>query len=124
MKGFTLIEVIIALALIVVTVTLLGVALSSLPLTKRARNQNLAYHIAAKKIEELRNTAFTSLPSPGPFSDPGLSDLASSTASFTITDYAGSAQIKKISISVNWYEQNQTRNVLLETLISNSGLNQ
>lgn len=123
LRGFSLIEVIIGLALVLVTLTIFGVALSTLPLTKTARNQNIAYHIAAKKIEELRDTTFVSLPSSGPFTDPGLADLPGSTADLTITDYEGSNKIKRAAVVVNWEETGQARSVLLETLISENGLN-
>jgi type II secretory pathway pseudopilin PulG len=121
--GYSLIEVIIALALVVVTITIFGVAVSSTPLTKTARNQNLAYHIASKKIEELRDTAFDSLPASGAFADSGLAALASPTANLTVADYEGSSEIKKITVVISWDEAGSTRNVTLETLISNTGLN-
>ena len=122
-NGFSIIEVAIALLLLLVTITIFGVALSTLPLTKTARNQNIAYHIAAKKIEELRNTSFASLPPGSSFTDPGLANLASSTASYTITDYQGSADIKQATVIVNWDEQGKQRSTSLETLISKGGLN-
>ena len=123
MFGFTIIETAIALLLVVVTVTIFGVALSTLPLTKTARNQNIAYHVAAKKIEEFRNTPFNSLPPGGAFTDFGLANLASSTASYTITDYQGSADIKQVTVIVSWDEQGKQRSTSLETLISKGGLN-
>ena len=60
--GFSLIEVIVALALTIVTIVIFGAAVSSTPLTKTAKYQNIAYHVAEKKLEELRNTDFNSLP--------------------------------------------------------------
>ena len=122
-KGFSLIEVIIASAMVISSLVIFCVALSTVPLTRTTRNQNIAYHIAAKKIEDLRRTAFASLPASGPFNDPGLSYLASSTASLTVADYQGSGEIKDISVTVNWVQQGATKNVILQTLISNTGLN-
>ena len=122
--GYTLIEAIIALALVLATLAVFGAVVSTAPLTKTARNQNVAYHIAAKKIEELRNTPFASLPASGAFSDPGFSELASSTASLTLSNYQGSSLIKQATVSVNWWENQKQKTVLLDTLISNQGLNQ
>lgn len=122
-SGFSIIEVAIALLFIIVTVTIFGVAVSTVPLTKTARNQNIAYHVAAKKIEEFRNTPFVSLPPSGSFTDPGLANLASSTASYTIASYQGSADIKQVTVIVNWDEQGMQRSTSLETLISKGGLN-
>lgn len=122
--GFSLIEVIIALAVVLVTMIAFGVVVNTIPLTRTARNQNVAYHIAAKKVEELRHTAFASLPSSGTFTDAGLQNLASSTAALTIANYQSSAIIKQADVTVTWYENNKARNVSLTTLISQGGLNQ
>lgn len=122
-KGFSLIETIIALAIVLVTLTVFGVALGSLPLTKNARNQNLAYHIAAKKIEELRNTPFALLPPSGSFSDAGLTNLEAGTGTLSITNYEGASQIKDLVVIVSWLEGGAARNINLETLISENGLN-
>lgn len=122
-SGFSLIEVIIALAVLLLAVSVFGVALSTTPLTKTSKNQNLAYHIAAKKIEDLRNTQFATLPASGPFSDPALSNLPLAAANLLISDYSGSSQIKQAAVTVNWNEGGTPRFVTLETLISQGGLN-
>lgn len=125
MKGLSLIEIIIALALVVVTITIFGVALSSVPLTKTARNQNLAYHIAAEKIEELRNTPFASLPAAGSsFANPALANLPAGSAAFTIQNYQSDSKIKQVTVTVSWVDAGKTRSVVLETLMSERGLNQ
>ena len=116
-SGFLLIEVIIALALFIATLTIFGVVLSTLPLTKTARNQNLAYHIAAKKIEELRNTPFVSLPSSGSFVDAGFASLESPSGQLTVADY-GSNQIKRVTVLVSWQEGGLARSVTMETLMA------
>ena len=123
-RGFSLVELIIALGIAMVAVLLFTVVISIIPLTKISRNQNLAYHIAAKKIEELRNTVFSSLPTTGTFTDSGLSDLASSTASITVTDYQSSAEVKEITVVVSWQQENQQKSVSLETLIYDGGISQ
>ncbi len=123
-RAFSLIEVIIALAIVLATLTVFGAALSSLPLTKNARNQNLAYHIAAKKVEELRNTPFDQLPASGSFTDPGFSDLNGASGTQTVSNYAGSSSIKLLAVTVFWQDQTVTRSVTLETLVSDKGLNQ
>ncbi len=123
MRGFSLIEIIISLGLILITITIFGVAVNTLPLTKNTRNQNVAYHIAAKKIEELRNTQFASLPASGAFTDPGLLELASSSADLVVADYEASNLIKKVTVTVKWSEQANLRTFVLETLMSSNGLN-
>lgn len=122
-KGFTLVETLIALALVGATLVVFGAAVATLPAIKTARDQNIAYHVAAKKIEELRKTPFDSLPASGSFSDPGLSNLSSSTASLVISDYEGSSDIKRVTATVSWDMLGATRDIVLETLIGESGLN-
>lgn len=123
-RGYSLIELIIGLGLTLVALILFAVVLSTIPLTRNARNQNLAYHIAAKRVEELRRTPFDSLPTSGPFVDSGLLDLASSSASLTVSDYEGDSQIKQVTATVSWYEHKGQKSVVVETLIYELGLSQ
>lgn len=124
MKGFSLIEVIIALGIVLTTLIVFGVVVNTVPLTRTARNQNLAYHLAGKKIEELRHTDFASLPGSGPLTDTGLAHLASSTIALTMADYEGDSDIKQATVVVEWYEGATARDVALTTLIGKGGLNQ
>ncbi len=123
--GFLLIEVVVALAVFILTLTIFGVAVSTAPLTKTARNQNLAYHIASKKIEVLRHTPYASLPANGTssFSDTGFTDLPGATGQLTIAQY-GANQIKRVTVTVSWQEAGTARSVVIETLMALAGLNQ
>jgi len=123
-RGFTLIELIIGLALTVGALALFGVILSTVPLTRESRNQNIVYKVAGKKIEELRVTPFASLPSSGVFTDSGLNDLTSSTAVLTVSDFGGNTEIKQINVSITWDEEGTARNLSLDTLIIDGGLSQ
>jgi len=114
----------VALGLTVAALVMFGVVLSTVPLTKDSRNQNIAYKVAGKKIEQLRNTPFTNLPSSGVFTDPGLADIASSTATLTVSDFGGNVEIKQINVMITWEESGGTKNLSLDTLISSGGLNQ
>src|SRR3989344_3136688 len=124
--GFTLIELVVALGIILLTVFVFGIAVSSLPLTRSARNRNIAYHAAAQKIEEMRNTPFAFLPSSGTFTYAILSELASSTAQLTMSSYSGYDinSIKQAVLNIPWYENGTWQSVQLNTLISSTGLNQ
>lgn len=122
-RGFTLIEIVMSLALVLSAIVIFSVALSGASLTTSTRMQNVAYHAAAKKMEEFRNTSFSSLPPSGAFTDSALSSLPSSTASFVISAYQGSSEIKDVSITVQWMERGIFKNVNLHTLMSQNGLN-
>ena len=123
-RGFSLIELIVALGLISVAVLLLGVAVSSVPLTKNTRDQNLAYHIAVKKIEELRSISYASLPGSGTFTDPGFAELNSAAGQLTVASYQGSSEIKHITVTVTWTDGGANKNVTLDTLMAENGLNE
>ncbi|MDP3741451.1 MAG: prepilin-type N-terminal cleavage/methylation domain-containing protein [bacterium] len=122
--GFSLIEVVIALAIVLIAVSIFAVAINTVPLTKHARNQNLAYHLAAKKVEELRNTPFDSLPASGSFNDAGFTDLPQASGNLAVANYSGSAQIKRLTVTVSWSESGSSQSLVLETLMSDRGLNQ
>lgn len=63
-KGFTLLEVMVALAIIATAlVTLLGTHLLSLNLAHRHKEQTMATMLARQKMEELLTTPFESLTS-------------------------------------------------------------
>ncbi len=122
--GFTLIEVIVALALLTATLVIFGSALSAIPLTKAARNQNVAYHVAAKKLEELRNTPFANLPSSGSFADPALNNLSNASGQITIADYEESTEIKQVTVTIWWSDPvGPTKSMSVETLMARNGLN-
>ena len=63
-RGFTLLEVMVALAIIATAlVTLLGTHLMSLNLAHRHKEQTMATMLARQKMEELLTTSFDSLAS-------------------------------------------------------------
>jgi phosphoglycolate phosphatase-like HAD superfamily hydrolase len=66
--------------------------------TKKLRHENLAYHVANKKMEELRATAFDSLPASGSISDAMLLQIPSGSGSFTTADHAGFTGLKEITV--------------------------
>jgi Tfp pilus assembly protein PilV len=122
-NGFSLLEVLIAIFFITVTVFIFLKTTDTLGRIGRARHQTTAYHIAAKKIEDLRNASFASLPSSGSFSDSQLSSLPQGVASITVADYdPPSTKIKQVTVTVSWQEQSKPYQVSLSTLISQGGL--
>lgn len=119
-----MVEVMISLAIVLLTLVVFGVAVNTVSLMRLSRDQNVAYHIAAKKVEELRHTSFASLPASGALSDSGLSNLASSTIALSMQNYQSSAEIKQATVTVSWVQGGGDRNVSLTTLIYDGGLNQ
>ena len=123
-RGFTLIEILLALIFILVIIAILFSASGTFTTSRSSNLQSIAAKIASREIETLRNTSFDSLPSSGPISDSDLSKLPSGTASRTILDYGSPAdpKIKQVSIQVNWTFNGAPREIKMDTLISENGL--
>lgn len=122
-RGFSLIEAVIAIAIIGIMTVAVGTLLQRLPINGReVRDQDIAIHIARNKIENLRAAGYAALPASGTFTDILLSSLASSSASVAISSF--NAKTKQANVTVSWRGVGTTtRTVLLTTLITeNSGL--
>lgn len=120
--GFTLVELIVTIGLIVIALFSYFAALKTITLTRFAQHQALSYQVALKKVEELKSLPFSSLPSSGPFTDSALSVLSQPQANLTINDYNGSAQLKEITVTISWQETNKTKTVELKTLLTEGGI--
>jgi Tfp pilus assembly protein PilV len=103
-SGYSLIEVVISLFMITVIVVLYASALNMVAISRRLRYENIAYHIATKQMETLRDITHDSLPTSGTISDPLLSQIPSGAGSFTVSDYAGYSNMKEMSVTVTWID--------------------
>ncbi len=121
-SGMTMIEVIISLGMIGALVVLYAAAFNVSVYTKTMRNQNIAYHLASKKIEELRNAPYASLPTSSSFSDPQLSNIPNSSGNITVANYSSYTGLKEIIVRVNWND-GKARNVSVRTLVGTGGIN-
>jgi len=121
-RGFSLIEVLIALVLITFTAFIFLKATDTLGRIGKSNDQTVAFHIASRKIESLRGSTFDSIPSSGPFTDSQLAKLPRAEALLTVTNYLGNSNTKQIEAAVSWYEQSVQKQVKLITVISKSGL--
>ena len=115
--GFAITELLIVLFLVTMTIIIFLKSTDTFSRIGAARNQTKAYHVAAKKIEELRGIQFDSLPASGAFTD------GSYQGQLTTTNYQSQADIKQITVTVNYTDQFSQKSVRLDTLISKYGLN-
>lgn len=123
-SGFTLIETVISLFLIIAIITIL-LTTSSVQFASHGSNlQGVATKIASRQIETLRKTGFGQLPASGTFADPDLAKLPQGSAQQTVTDYGSppDPDIKQVTIQVNWVVGGAPREIRLETLIYKNGL--
>ncbi len=121
-KGFTLIEVLVSMLFLGCIFVLYSAALNTVLLSKKLKNENTAYHIANKQMEDLRSTALASLPSSGVISDPQLSDIPSGAGSFTVANYASFSGMKEIVVTVTWND-GSSRQVVIRSLAGSGGIN-
>lgn len=120
-RGFLLIEVVIAIFVIAATVALYAAALHSFAVSRSAAHSAVALSIAERELENARAGGYAALPASGPFSDPQLSSLASSSASIAVSAF--NAKTKKVVVSILWREPESATSsiVSLSTLITQSG---
>lgn len=119
-RGFSLVETTIAIGIVGMMIVATSAFLQRLPVNGReVRDQDIALRIAQSEIETLRASGYDALPVSGPFTNPLLDSLATSTASVTIIDY--SARAKRADVQVSWQGNDDiARQVTLTTLITQS----
>ena len=122
-RGMSLIEVMISMGILVALFALYTAALNTMTATKSLRYENLAYHAANKKMEELRGTAFSLLPSSGTISDSMLSQIPAGAGNFTVANYASYSGMKEITVTVTWAERGINKQFQIKTLAGSGGIN-
>ena len=123
-SGTSLIEVIVAMFIVFVLFLLYLAALNTTTLIKENNNEDLAYHIANKQMEALReipyatliNTAGTNI------SDTQINSLPAGSGSYTISDVTGMSGVKEFVVTVSWND-GRARSVVLRTYSGSGGLN-
>lgn len=124
-KGFTLIEIIVTISVVLVAFGLCALEFTALQISRKQRYEDIAYQIATREMEDLRGTPFASLPANGTtsFADSSLSQIPSGADSLVIADYPGYTGVKQITVTVSWLD-GTTKSVVLQTLAQANGLNQ
>ena len=133
--GFSLIEVLLSIFLITTLVTILLTSSGTLFTTYNSRLQSQASKIASKKIENLRNTAFSLLPSGGTNTSctndadltADLAKLKNASCSLTITNYdtpiEANTKIKWATVTIKWDNDRKVQqNLNIDTLVYKEGL--
>ena len=141
-EGFSLVEVLLAVFLIIALTTILFATSGTLFTTRRSRLQSQAAKIASKEIEYLRNIPFASLPGNatntacvygGDSVDvtADLQKLKSASCNRQTTNYDGKAdppttpstEIKLITITITWRgDKGESQTLNMDTLIYKNGL--
>ncbi len=122
-KGFSLVEIIVGLSLVLVLFAMAMIQVSMLGISKKQRYEDIAYHVANKQMEDLRATPFASLAASGTISDSQLSQIPSGAGNYTVTDYSGYSGMKKIVVTVTWND-GVAESTALQTLVTSGLINQ
>jgi hypothetical protein len=123
-EGMSLIEVAVSIFLIFVLFLTYVAALNTVALVKKNNLADLAYHVANKQMESLRQIPFNSLSNTtnAPISDSMLSKIPSGAGSYTISDYSSMTGVKEIVITINWND-GTAKSVVVRSLAGLGGIN-
>ena len=129
-EGFSLVEIIISLFLVGILGTILITTSNSFLTRRRQDLSSIAAKAATLEIERLRNKEISSIsPASGlscssDFTQAGTpSYLPGCQIARTVADFGNpSDKIKQIGITVSWTFQNQTKNIVMQTLMTSGGL--
>lgn len=124
-RGFTIIEILISLAVFALAVPAIAISIQSLiVLNNRARDLALVNIIVSNKAEQVRSAGFNSLaPSTVDFSGELSSEIASpKSASYTITN--PSSSIAEIVFNISYRDYTRTRTLTYKTIVSELGVGQ
>ena len=131
-RGFGLVEVLIAVAVVGVAITvLLGAFSFAVRMNLRARHTAIAHRVGAQEMELLRATAFSQFPANqnqgafiGTVSD--LDRLPQGQGILTIANYPSgstSGSMREVTVEVRWNEGTLVRTISLATIIGEGGIN-
>lgn len=122
--GFTIVEMLVTLALFAILIPTLTLGVSTLTqLNNRSRDLTLISIIAENKIESLRSIGYNSIAT-------GTTDFASElpaelaspkTASYTVTQGTG---IKTIDVTITYSDYKKIRTVVYKSIVSETGVGQ
>ena len=123
-KGFTVVEMLITLALFAILIPTLTLGVSTLTqLNNRSRDLTLISIIAENKIESLRSIGYNSITvGTTTFTSELPAELASpKTATYVVTQGTG---IKTIDVTVTYSDYKNVRTVVYKSIVSETGVGQ
>lgn len=129
-NGVTLIESVLIIAMVSVMVFLMANFPNALGLISKSKQMSLAREIAVKQIEDKRSTNYLNLVNDNsPISDSRMSLLPNGGGTVAVENCdsqicANGENIKKITVTVSWKNNNKDQQIVLQTLIGEGGLNQ
>ena len=120
-KGFSLIEIIISVALMSLILLMITPVLFLEKTNKSIGYLVLANQIASRKMEELKQLPFANLPANGTttISDPDILNLPNGEGFIFAEDYESINSLKHITVLINWKSGESTSTYKLDALFYN-----
>jgi type II secretory pathway pseudopilin PulG len=123
-KGFTLIEVVLTAAFIGTAIAGIGTLLSNVyRINQRSQNLAAATQAAQSKLEDYRNTPFTSIPIMTVDFSTGLPAQLPSPKTGTVTITLVEDGLKQVEVDITFREGQTDRNVKVTTYVTSRGIN-
>ena len=125
----SLIEIVLIIFIVGFLVLLLGSIPNSMSLVSKAGHIGIAKEIAGGQLEKIRHESFANLTNgETEITDLRLSELVDGSGVVAIEDCDPSIctngeDIKKVKVEVLWKEGGKSQNIILETLITEGGIN-
>lgn len=129
-RGESLIEVLLVIVVLASIVALMVNLPNAMMLISKSKHLGMAREIATKQLESKRQISFDNLANDdSPISDPGIALLPQGNGTVVVEDCGesictNSEEIKKVTVTINWIENNKNQQVILSTLIGQGGLSQ
>lgn len=129
-KGFSLIESLLVVVIIGSVVLLIANIPNALMLIAKSRHVSLAREIAVKQIEDKRTINYVNLVNDNsPITDTRLNLLPEGSGTVEVGDCDPSIctngeDIKQVTVTVSWRDNNKTQTITLKTMIGEGGINQ
>lgn len=129
-SGFSLIESLLVTVMVGVIVVLMANLPNAMNLVNKSKHSSLAREIASKQIEDKRTIQYANLVNDNsPIVDSRLVLLPEGSGVVIVEDCdplicTNGEQIKQVTTTVNWKDNNKPQTVTLKTMIGEEGLNQ
>ena len=127
-KAFSLIEMLVVVVIAGVIVLVVANIPNAMGLIGKSKHESIAKEVAVQKIESLRSQTYANLANgSSSINDVRVTGLPNGAGTTLIEDCPieicpTADTIKKITVTVSWSESQETKSVVLTTLISEGGL--
>lgn len=129
-QGTSLIEALLAIAIVSFIILLLSNLPNAVNLIQKSKYLGLAREIAVKNLEDVRQLKYDNLVNgQQSITDQRVFLLPRGSGKTSVEACSsqvctGGENIKQVSVTINWYENNKQQKVVVNTLIGEGGLNQ